>query len=227
MTRPLLITDCDEVLLYMIAHFRDWLAEEEGVACDLDRGEFYQSMRRADTGEVLAPKEGWALLNRFFDHQMHRQTAVEGAVEAIAEIARHADVVVLTNLLDFRQGARRRQLADHGLDLPVYTNQGPKGPALQAILDEYRPSRAVFIDDLPQHHGSVFEVAPQVRRLHLCAEPRIAPHIACAHAAGHADARIDRWDAALPWLVEALSTDSSPSLSRGDGAGGEPCLPPT
>lgn len=207
MNRPLLITDCDEVLLYMIVHFRDWLAEDEGVVCDLDRGEFYQSMRRADTGETLEPAEMWALLNRFFDRQMHRQTPVEGAVKAIAAIREQADVVVLTNLLDFRRDARRRQLAEHGLDLRVFTNQGPKGPALQAILDEYRPSRAVFIDDLPQHHGSVFEVAPHVRRLHLCAEPLIAPHITCAHASGHAHARIDEWEQALPWLLDSLTCE--------------------
>lgn len=207
MNRPLLITDCDEVLLHMIAHFRDWLAQEEGVSCDLSRGEFYQTMRHAQTGALLEQGEAWALLNRFFDGQMHRQTPVAGAVRAIAAIGEQADVVVLTNLLDFRQEARTRQLADHGIDVRVFTNQGPKGPALQAILDEYRPSRAVFIDDLPQHHGSVFEIAPQVRRLHLCAEPEIAPHIPCAFAAGHAHARIDEWEHALPWLLDALTCE--------------------
>jgi hypothetical protein len=207
MSRPLLITDCDEVLLHMIAHFRDWLAEEEGVTCDLARGEFYQTMRRAGTGEPLEPAETWKLLNRFFDGQMHRQTAVPGAVDAIVAIREQADVVVLTNLMDFRQEARTRQLADHGIHVRVFTNQGPKGPALQAILDEYRPRRAVFIDDLHQHHGSVSEVAPHVRRLHLCAEPEIAPHIPCAHAAGHAHARIDEWERALPWLLEALTCE--------------------
>ncbi|SFF73743.1 hypothetical protein SAMN05518801_10194 [Novosphingobium sp. CF614] len=207
MNRPLLITDCDEVLLRMIAHFRDWLAEDEGIAFDMARGEFHQSMRRIDSGEVLEHQEMWALLNRFFDGQMHRQTPVEGAAEALRAIREHADVVVLTNLLDFRREARRAQLAGHGIDLRVFTNQGPKGPALQAILDEYRPVRAVFIDDLSQHHGSVREVAPHVRRLHLCAEPLIAPHIACAHAAGHAHARIDQWENALPWLLESLTCE--------------------
>ena len=27
MKRPLLITDCDEVLLHMVSHFRTWLGE--------------------------------------------------------------------------------------------------------------------------------------------------------------------------------------------------------
>ena len=28
MNRPILITDCDEVLLHMVRHFSDWLGEE-------------------------------------------------------------------------------------------------------------------------------------------------------------------------------------------------------
>jgi len=129
---------------------------------------------------------------------------VAGAVEAVGKLSEKADVVILTNLTDERQVARARQLRDVGIDARVFTNQGPKGPALQAILAEYQPSRAVFIDDLPQHHGSVAEVAPHVTRLHLCGEPLIAPHIACAHTLGHAHARIDTWDKALPWLLERL-----------------------
>jgi hypothetical protein len=138
---------------------------------------------------------------------MHRQSPVAGVTEAIPALLEHADMVVLTNLLDHRQEARTRQLAAHGIDLRVFTNQGPKGPALKAILDEYRPSRAIFIDDLAQHHDSVSQVTPEVGRLHLCAEPMLAPHIACAHKAGHAHARIDNWGMALPWLLDRLYAD--------------------
>ena len=201
MTRPLVISDCDEVLLYMVAPFRDWLDEQHGVVFDMSGGDFGRAMKHRDTGEVVEQADMWRLLNLFFDGEMHRQSPVAGMIEAMTALREHADVVVLTNLMDHRQQARTRQLAEHGLDLRVFTNQGPKGPALKAILDEYRPSRAIFIDDLAQHHGSVAEVAPDVGRLHLCAEPMLAPHISCAHQAGHAHARIDSWADALPWLL--------------------------
>lgn len=204
MNRPLVITDCDEVLLYMVSHFRDWLAEEEGITFDMARHDFVAAMRHTDSGEPVPQEQIWALLNRFFDDQMHRQTPVTGAIEAINALREEADVVVLTNLMDFRQEARTKQLLEHGLDVRVFTNQGPKGPALRKILDEYQPSRAVFIDDLPQHHDSVAEIAPEVARLHLCAEPLIAPNITCAFEAGHAHARIDSWEAALPWIRAQL-----------------------
>ena len=93
---------------------------------------------------------------------MHRQLPIAGAVAAIAALREHADVVVLTNLTDRHREMRTEQLANHGIDARVFTNQGPKGPALQAILDEYRPSRAVFIDDLAQHHGSAADDVPHV-----------------------------------------------------------------
>ena len=204
MSRPLVISDCDEVLLHMIAPYRDWLAEAQGIRFDMVGNDFTHAMRHADSGELVEPKEIWRLLNLFFDSEMHRQQPIAGSLQAMTTLAQTADVVILTNLLDHRQAARTRQLADHGLHVRVFTNQGPKGPALRAILDEYRPSRAVFIDDIAQHHGSAAEVTPEVARLHLCGEPLLAPHITCAHQAGHAHARIDTWAEALPWLLARL-----------------------
>ncbi|WP_374406883.1 HAD family hydrolase [Pelagerythrobacter sp.] len=209
MSRPLVISDCDEVLLHMVAHFRDWLGESEGVDFSLDSNNFAQAMRWRTNGELVGERDIWRLLGSFFDTEMHRQLPIEGALEGINALADHADVVILTNLTDERQARRTRQLADHGLDVRVFTNQGPKGPALKAIVEEYAPSRAVFIDDLPQHHHSAAETVPDVRRLHLCGEPLLAPHIDCAHRAGHAHARIDTWAEATPWLLEQLQTENS------------------
>jgi len=204
MNRPLVVTDCDEVLLHMVRHFRDWLGDEHGVDFLLEGNPFVQSMKRRDSEVEMTEAEVWDLLGRFFDTEMGRQTAIEGAVEAITELQREADVVVLTNLVDKRNEARVRQLRDFGITAKVFTNQGPKGGALSRIIAEFSPSRAVFIDDIAQHHASAGEVVPHVHRLHFCGEPAIAPHIPCAHEAGDAHARIDSWDEALPWVLETL-----------------------
>ena len=207
MSRPLVISDCDEVLLHMVAHFKEWLEESEGVRFELKGNNFATAMRWEKTGEPLEQADIWRFLGGFFDSQMHRQVPIEGAIEGINRLAEDADVVILTNLNDERQERRTRQLAEHGVHARVYTNQGPKGPALKAILEEYAPSKAIFIDDLPQHHQSAAETVPNVSRLHLCGEPMIAPHIDCAHEAGHAHARIDQWAEALPWLLEELERE--------------------
>lgn len=207
MTRPLVVTDCDEVLLHMVRHFRDWLDEAHDIEFKLEGDPFVQSMRRRGSDAALAEEEVWGLLGGFFDTEMHRQDPIAGSVEAIAELRREADVVVLTNLTDERNAARTRQLQALGIDVPVFTNQGPKGGALSRIVDEHSAQRIVFIDDIAKHHESASEETPHVHRLHFCGEPAIAPHIPCAEEAGHAHARIDNWADALPWVLETLHGD--------------------
>ena len=209
MNRPLIISDCDEVLLYMVSPFRSWLAETQGVDFHMGSNDFSQALRWQDGGAVLEQEEIWRKLGMFFDTEMHRQEPIPGAIEGLNSLSEQADVVILTNLVDKRQQMRTEQLAGHGLDARVFTNQGPKGPALQAILDEYQPSKAIFIDDLAQHHRSARETVADITTLHLCGEPELAPHIDCAHTAGHADARIDTWDKALPWLEEQLQKENA------------------
>lgn len=209
MSRPLVVTDCDEVLLHMVRHFREWLGEAHDIDFVLTGDPFRQAFRPRGGGEPLSDEDKWRYLNLFFDHEMHRQTEIEGAAAALAELGREADVVVLTNLLDHYQPSRTAQLRDHGIDVRVFTNQGTKGEALRRIVEEYAPSRAVFIDDIAHHHASASEVVPGVARLHFCGESAIAPHIPCALEAGHADARLDTWAQALPWLLETLHGDPS------------------
>ena len=208
MNRPLIISDCDEVLLHMVAPFKTWLEATQGVDFNLDGADFSEALRWQGSGELLEPSDVWRMLGRFFDSQMDQQEPIEGAVEAINALSEHADIVILTNLVDARRDKRKAQLEAVGIDAPVYTNQGPKGPALDAILEEHGRNRQVFfIDDLPQHHHSVKETVHDVICLHMCGEPAIAGSINCAHKAGHADARIDRWADALPWLLERLEKE--------------------
>ena len=131
--RPLVVTDCDEVLLHMVRHFREWLDAEHDIDFALRGDPFLQAMRRRDSAQAMAEEEVWGLLNLFFDTQMHVQQPIEGALAAIQELQRDADVVVLTNLMDHRNEPRVRQLRDLGIAAPVFTNQGPKGAALRRI----------------------------------------------------------------------------------------------
>lgn len=209
MSRPLVISDCDEVLLYMVAPFKAWLEEGQGVTFNMVGSDFGEAMRWQESGAVVEPAEVWGFLRGFFDSEMHRQGPIPGAVAGIDALAEHADVVILTNLTDRHREMRAEQLAGHGIYARVFTNQGPKGPALKAIMDEYAPSRAVFIDDLAQHHKSALEHVPGISRLHLCGEPMLAGRIACAHQAGDAHARIDSWDEALPWLMNELKLETT------------------
>ncbi len=104
-----------------------------------------------------------------------------------------ADIVILTNLGDEAHPWRVDQLARHGIRHEVVCNRGGKGVPARAIIDRYGAGATVFVDDLPVHHASVAKHAPEVHRLHMVAEPRLAPAVPTAE---HAHARIDDWPTA-------------------------------
>lgn len=198
MSRPLLITDCDEVLLHMVVPFSEWLDEVHHIHFDLESGDFVNALRHKACGTVVESGMIWTLLRGFFDTEMHRQYAIDGALDAVLSIAQVADVVVLTNLSDEERDGRIAQLKAVGLDVPVFTNQGGKGELLTKIVADYNPSMAVFVDDLAHQHDSVAKHAPDVFRLHMVGEPRLAPNIKTSRAA---HARIDRWPDAHHWIL--------------------------
>jgi len=201
MSRPLLITDCDEVLLHMMVPFQRWLDEAHHIHFTFGTP-FEEAFRHKHSQDAIARDLIWALLGEFFDSQMHTQQPIDGALAALQRLGAIADIVVLTNLEDHRQGARKAQLENLGVDLPVYTNRGGKGPAVARILAQYRPSGTIFVDDLDNNHASVADVAPQVWRLHMVGEPALAPHIPDAPGA---HARIDRWADAERWIAGRIA----------------------
>ena len=201
MGRPLLITDCDEVLLHMVSHFQDWLGEEHAIDFAFETGDFAGALTHRDSGQQVAEDRVWPLLNDFFRGEMHRQTLVPGALEALGRIGEVADIVILTNLGDEAHGWRVEQLAAHGIAHEVVCNQGGKGIPARALIARHNASSTVFVDDLPMHHASVAKHAPEVWRLHMVAEPRLAPAVP---AAEHAHARIDDWPTATTWILEKL-----------------------
>ncbi len=201
MSRPLLITDCDEVLLHMLVHFSDWLAETHGFVFRLETTNFREAIRDRETNETVDPDRIWPLLDGFFDGEMHRQNLVPGALDALRAIGEHADIVVLTNLGDRHHASRVEQLARFDIRHRVLCNRGGKGAPVRELVDQMRPSAALFVDDLAVHHQSVAELAPEVWRLHMIAEPKVAGFMP---PAPHAHVRIDSWAEAVPWILERL-----------------------
>ena len=199
--RPLLITDCDEVLLHMVSHFRDWLGEAHQVEFAFETGKFADALTDRRSGEPLGKEQVWPLLGSFFEDEMHRQTLVPGAIEALGRIGEIADIVILTNLPDQAHTWRVEQLAKHGIAHEVVCNQGGKGVPARAIIDRHAAPRAAFVDDLPIHHASVAKHSPETWRLHMVAEPRLAPAVPRAE---HAHDRIDDWPTATDWILERL-----------------------
>lgn len=201
MTRPLIITDCDEVLLHMIVPFRQWLDERHDVHLDIARFGISEALRRKACGTVVEKGHVWDMLREFFTTEMHRQKPISGALEALQRLSALADIVVLTNIEEAAHQRRIDQLGSLGITFPVHWNQGGKGKPLAAIVAAHRPSVTLFIDDLAQHHESVTQHAPEAWRLHMVGEPELAPLV---KAASSAHARIDQWSEAEEWIMDKL-----------------------
>lgn len=214
MTRPLLITDCDEVLMHMVVPFGAWLSDDHDIEFRMEDATFGNALKRRSCGTPLEALEVWPLLDGFFRHEMHRQYAAQGAVAALSRLATIADIVVLTNVGPEHAAARTQQLIDAGMPYRVIGSRGGKGDPVAELRAELNPSVTAFIDDLPQHHKSVADVAPDVWRLHMIIEPAIADKIP---ASRHAHARIDDWATAEGWLTQRLSAAvAPPHLPSGD-----------
>ncbi|HTG39801.1 HAD family hydrolase [Sphingomonas sp.] len=211
--KPLLICDCDEVLLHMVRHFRTWLDEVHAIEFAYSH-DFASAMTRAD-GTRPSQDEMWGYLGGFFPAEMHRQTLVPHAREALATLAEAADIVILTNLQDHCRTHRIDQLAEHGIDHRVECNQGGKGEPVARLVAEHGNPVTVFVDDLAVHHESVARAAPCVHRLQMIAEPEMA---AVVPAAAHAHARIDDWQDAADWIAARFASGLPADAGHGTSA---------
>lgn len=201
MNRPLLVTDCDEVLLHMVSHFSDWLDEAHDVVFRPEDGDMAGALKFRKDGQRVPTEQVWKYLGGFFETEMHRQTLVPGALESLGQIGEVADIVILTNLPDVAHSWRVEQLAGHGIHHEVVCNRGGKGEPLKKLVERHQAARSVFVDDLAVHHASVAKHSPDTFRLHMVAEPTLA---AVTETAPAAHARIDDWPTATDWILERL-----------------------
>lgn len=183
--KPLLIVDADEVLFYFMRGLERFL-ESRDLYFDWASYALHGNIRRRRDDAPVAAEILHPLLQRFFAEATEGLEPVEGAANALTELSRTSQVVILSNVPMPARGARIRALARHGMAFPLIANTGPKGPAVAFMLKQAM-APAVFIDDIPHNHKSVAEMAPAVHRLHYIADPRLAallgPAPDCHHRA--------------------------------------------
>lgn len=202
-SRPLLICDCDEVLLHFAGPFKTYLDAAHALELSFESFALSGNIRRKSDGGAIERRQIPGLVDGFFADAMHGQPAVDGAAEALKALSSDYDVVILTNIRDQFRDRRREQISALGMPFPVYVNDGPKGPAVAALLAEHGKAHAAFIDDLPPHHSSVKRDTPHVHRVHMVADPALR---ALIPAAEDAHARIDVWSDALTYLTDMART---------------------
>jgi hypothetical protein len=198
--QPLLIVDADEVLFYFMRGLERFLESRE-LYFDWASYALHGNIRQRNDDAPVAAEILHPLLQRFFAEATENLEPVEGAAQALAELSRTAQVVVLSNVPMPARTARIRALTRHGMAFPLIANTGPKGPAVAAMLQQVG-APAVFIDDIPHNHRSVAELAPATHRLHYIADTRLAALLGPAPDCHH---RADTWQDMLAHIQSLLA----------------------
>ena len=199
-TRPLVICDVDEVVVHFTRDFEDFLGGL-GLVLDTSRMLFSGNIREQKSQEFLDAEEGEKVVGQFFAERTLEMQTIDGAVEALRNIGKSADVVMLSNLPHEAGDDRRANLAGHGLNFPVVTNSGPKGPAIQKIASQVS-APVVFIDDSPSFITSAFHHAPDVHLIHFLHDERYARLVA---PLDFVSLRTDTWDEVHPHVLELIA----------------------
>jgi hypothetical protein len=196
--RPLLILDCDEVILTFAQPFAAWLRAEHDLVLDFASYAIAGNVRHAADGLPVDRSRLPALFEGFFSNGQTLQQPVPGVLQALDRLSAAMDVAIVSNIPHAYHAVRQKALSSHGIPFILHCKQGGKGPKV-AELSAGRP--ALFVDDLPPNHESVAAHAPQVRRLHMVADRTLR---ALIPQSAHAHARIDDWPDAADWIADQM-----------------------
>jgi hypothetical protein len=197
--RPLIICDADEVLLQFLRGLEAALPAQ-GLYLDLSQYNLTGAIKRAEDGTPLAQHEVGAVIKAFHADGGLRLNAVEGAAEALDALSRHAQIVVLTNVVPEQGAARRANLAGLGMNYPVLPNSGLKGAAVRRLAEQCGEP-VFFIDDIAHHHADVAAAWPDAHQIHFVADERL---FAMAPRSPHARLFTRHWPEARDHVMAAL-----------------------
>ena len=197
--KPLLIVDADEVILRFADGFDRFLSEH-GLFLDLVSYRLHGNVRRKDDRSAILDVEVTALLDEF-RNELDWLDVVPDADTVLRDLAPLMNIVVLSNVNEAQAPARLRNFEKLNLPFALIANSGLKGPAVKALAA--RASKpAFFVDDIPQHHASVAESAPEVFRIHLIGDERLKPLLPPSE---HAHLRAETWRDAETFIRSKLA----------------------
>lgn len=194
--RPLVICDVDEVIVHFTRDFETYIGRH-GLWLETSSFALNGNIKKRENGAAADIGLVNQLIDDFFAERTRHMEPIDGAIEALIHIGETADVVLLTNLPHTAGSHRRENLAGHGLNFPVVTNSGPKGPAIRDLFSRTRKP-TVFIDDSPSFIASAYDYAPDVHLVHFLHDERFARHI---EPLEYVSLRTGTWKEAKPHIL--------------------------
>ena len=170
--KPLVVTDCDEVLMQFLVGLETYL-ETQGLWLDLKSFALSGNIKSRATNEVVEQSKMPGLMQDFFATSTEKLLPVPGAADALKALSERAQIVVLTNVPLADKEARTRHLASEGMDYPVIANKGLKGGAVRRMAERVN-APVFFLDDIPHNIAAVAKAHEECHLLHFIADKRLA-----------------------------------------------------
>jgi hypothetical protein len=169
--RPLLVLDVDEVVLEFIRPFTGFLNAQD-LHLRTDSFRLHGNVVHRATGLALEDERVSLLMEDFFLVQGDWQVCAGDAPEVLENLAKGAEIVMLT-AMPHRHRDRRRELLDKlGLPYPLLTTEMPKGPAVKMLRGD-QPRPVAFVDDIPHNLISVRKSVPDAALFHIMAHAEL------------------------------------------------------
>ena len=166
-----MVLDVDDVILEFVRPFVGFL-DTRGLDLKLETFRLNGNIIDRKASIPVETEVVASLIDDFFHVQAQWQTAVEGAVDAIAELSRETEIVMLTAMPHRHRALRRAHLDNRGFPYPLLTTETPKGPAIGKLRGEHQRAVA-FVDDIPRNLVSVRDAVADAHLFHLMAMPSL------------------------------------------------------
>ena len=151
---PLMIFDADEVLVHFAEPFSNYL-QKHNHRLHLTGYRLDNAIKKLKTDAIADPDTAKDLVWGFINEETKNQPAAKGAPEALKKLQEYAQIIILSNVPHSVHDDRVLNLKKIGMDYPLISNEGMKGPAVKEILKDHK-AESFFIDDNPYQVESVY-----------------------------------------------------------------------
>ncbi len=198
-TLPLMIFDADEVLVHFAEPFSNYL-KKHNHRLHLTGYRLDNAIKKAETDDVADPETAKDLVWGFINEETKNQPAAKGAPEALKKLQEYAQIIILSNVPHSVHDDRVLNLKSIGMDYPLISNEGMKGPAVKEILKDHKAG-SFFIDDNPYQVESVYKDNQDTVCVHFSVCDLVKPYMPKAVGAS---IEPTSWDDLVSKLIDRL-----------------------
>ena len=196
---PLMIFDADEVLVHFAEPFSNYL-KKHNHRLHLTGYRLDNAIKKSETDDVADPDTAKDLVWGFINEETKNQPAAKGAPEALKKLQEYAQIIILSNVPHSVHDDRVLNLKKIGMDYPLISNEGMKGPAVKEILKDHK-AESFFIDDNPYQVESVYNDNQDTVCVHFSVCDLVKPYMPKAVGAS---IEPTSWDDLVSKLINRL-----------------------